>query len=104
MVSETDPQIGGATTTDGDGVYLVDGITVGPVVVRAGKDRGLGVQTGRIDRAGTVATVDVTLDGDAVRVYGTVYVDEGETSTPLPEATVIYHYFPEGSRYPSSSG
>ena len=85
VVSETDPQIGGAATTDGEGVYLVDGITVGPVVVRAGKDRGLGVQTGRIDRAGTVATVDVTLDGgrgpdlrDGVRRRG------GGTRRPCP--------------------
>ena len=104
VVSETDPQIGGAAVTDGDGVYLVDGITVGPVVVRAGKDRGLGVQTGRIDRAGTVATVDVTLDGDAVRIYGTVYVDEGQESTPLPGATVTYQLLPENSPYPQLLG
>src|SRR5262249_49057739 len=67
--SGTAPQGGGQATTDGDGRYRIDGITVGPVNVSAGKGASLGHSAGRIDRAGTVATVDVTLDGGSVAAH-----------------------------------
>jgi hypothetical protein len=89
-VSQTDPQIGGAATTDGVGHYLIDGITVGPIVVKAAKGTGLGSQPGRIDRAGAVATVDLVLDGQAAQVSGTVYKVEDGEQTPVPG---IYVYF-----------
>jgi hypothetical protein len=95
-VSGTDPQIGGQTTTDGDGHYLINGITVGPVNVSAGKGVSLGHSAGRIDRAGTTATVDVTLDGGSVKVHGTVQKIENGVAGTVPGAVVIY-YWKDGS-------
>jgi hypothetical protein len=94
-VSQTDPQIGGTATTDGVGHYRIDGITVGPVVVRAGKGSGLGSAPGRIDHAGTVATVDVVLDGGAVKVFGVVQKLEAgaESPEPVPGAYVVFKHF-----------
>jgi hypothetical protein len=64
---------GGNGTTDGQGRYTISGITVGPVTVKAGKGTGIGLSSGRIERAGTTATVDVNIDyGGAVRVTGVV--------------------------------
>src|SRR5439155_3454707 len=58
-LSVTDPQVGGATRTDGEGRYLIGDITVGPVTVSAGSGALVGSSAGRIDRAGTTASVDV---------------------------------------------
>ena len=91
VVSGTDPQVGGQTTTDGDGRYTINGITVGPVNVSAAKGASLGHSAGRIDRAGTTATVDVTLDGGSVKVHGTVQKVENGVASPLPGAAVIYY-------------
>lgn len=90
-VSGTDPQVGGSATTDADGRYIIEGITVGPVSVKAVKGASLGRSTGRIDRAGTSAVVDLTLDGGAVRVSGTVRRIEGGASTPVSDLPVVYH-------------
>ena len=43
-VSVTNPQIGGAATTDGNGRYTITGITVGQVTVTAGYGTGLGYE------------------------------------------------------------
>jgi hypothetical protein len=83
-VSGTDPQSGGQATTDGLGRYRIDGITVGPVSVKAGKGIALGRAAGRIDRAGTASTVDVVLDGGSARVAGTVRKLEGGVEAPVP--------------------
>lgn len=96
VVSGTDPQVGGQTTTDGDGRYLVNGITVGPVNVSVGKGVSFGHSAGRIDRAGTTATVDVTLDGGSVKAHGTVQKIENGVAGPVPGAVVIY-YWKDGS-------
>jgi hypothetical protein len=90
-VSGTDPQVGGTATTDADGRYLIEGITVGPVSVKAVKGASLGRGAGRIDRAGTSASVDLTLDGGAVRVSGTVRRIEGGVTTPVSDLQVVYH-------------
>lgn len=91
-VSGTDPQIGGQTTTDGDGRYTINGITVGPVNVSAAKGVSLGHSAGRIDRAGTTATVDVTLDGGSVSAHGVVRKIENGVASTVPGAVVIYYW------------
>ena len=91
-VSGTDPQIGGKADTDGDGRYLINGITVGPVNVSAAKGASLGHSAGRIDRAGTTATVDVTLDGGSVRVHGVVRKVENGAAGSVPGAVVVYYW------------
>jgi hypothetical protein len=75
--SVSDPQIGGIATTDGEGFYVIPGITVGGVTVRAVRGTSEGHNAGRIDRGGTTATVNVTMDGGTARV-------EGVVSTPVP--------------------
>jgi hypothetical protein len=95
--SQTDPQIGGTATTDGTGHYRIDGITVGPIVVKAGKGTGLGSKTGRIESAGTATTVDLVLDGEAARVDGTVYKLEDGRQDPVPGVYVVFKHFSAGS-------
>lgn len=90
-VSGTDPQVGGTATTDVNGQYHIEGITVGPVSVKAVKGASLGRGTGRIDRAGTSAVVNLTLDGGAVRINGTVRRIEGGTTTPVSDLQVVYY-------------
>lgn len=95
-VSGTDPQVGGVTQTDGDGRYTINGITVGPVNVSASKGVSLGHSAGRIDRAGTTATVDVTLDGGSISAHGVVRKIENGVAGTVPGAVVIY-YWKDGS-------
>lgn len=97
--SQTDPQIGGAARTDGLGHYFIDDLTVGPIVVRAGKGVALGSQPGRIERAGTTATVDITLDGQAARVSGTVYKLENDEQEPVPGVSVLFKHLSAGDPY-----
>ena len=94
VLSVTDPQSSGAALTDGDGRYQVDGITVGPVSVRAGGSSGLGRGSGRIERPGTPAVVDILLDDNAARVHGTVYKVEGGATTAIPGIQVLYYAGP----------
>jgi len=68
--SETDHKRGGGAVSDATGHYRVDGLPVGLVSVKAGFGAGLGSATGRIERAGTAALVNVTLDSGAVTVSG----------------------------------
>jgi len=89
VVSQTDPQVGGVATTDGDGRYTVYGITVGQVSVRAAKGTGVGQNSGNIPRAGATATVDVTLDSGAGSIAGRVLVDDGAASSPIPGIQVV---------------
>ncbi|MGE0454288.1 MAG: carboxypeptidase regulatory-like domain-containing protein [Vicinamibacteria bacterium] len=87
--SVTDPQFAAVATSDLEGRYAVTGIAVGPVAVRAAAGASLGRAAGRIERAGTVATVDVTLDGGATSVAGTVRKLEGGVLSPLPGIDVV---------------
>ncbi|PYQ20144.1 MAG: hypothetical protein DMF81_19555, partial [Acidobacteria bacterium] len=89
-LSVTDPQVGGATRTDGEGRYLIGDITVGPVTVSAGSGALVGSSAGRIDRAGTTASVDVTLNGGAVHAGGTVRKLEAGVLSTLPGLPVVY--------------
>jgi len=68
-ISGTDPQIGGRAFTDGVGNYTIGGITVGPVTVTAVKGISLGTSAGNIERAGTTAVVNVTMNGGAVASF-----------------------------------
>jgi hypothetical protein len=101
-LSGSDPQSGGQATTDGLGRYRIDGITVGPISVKAGKGIALGRAAGRIDRAGTATTVDVVLDGGSVRVAGTVRKLEAGLETTVPGVGVIYQVDP--APYPTPVG
>jgi hypothetical protein len=101
-LSGSDPQSGGQAVTDGQGHYRIDGITVGPVNVKAGKGIALGRAAGRIDRAGTVSAVDVVLDGGAARVSGTVRRLDGAVETTVPGVGVVYGIDP--APYPTPVG
>jgi hypothetical protein len=91
--SQTDPQIGGVAATDGLGHYFIDGITVGAIVVKAGKGAALGSKAGRIDQSGATATVDIVLDGEAASVHGTVYKVEGDKQDAVPGVYVLFKHF-----------
>ncbi len=90
VASTNDNQVGGIAITDGDGHYAVDGITVGGISVSASKGTSAGYSAGRIDRAGTTAQIDVTLDGGTVSISGTVtrYINGAD----VPAAGAIVRY------------
>jgi len=90
-ISGTDPQVGGSTFTDATGSYTISGITVGPVTVKAVKGISLGNSAGNIERAGTTAVVNVTLNGGAVNVSGIVTQSQGTVVTPVPGLAVVYY-------------
>lgn len=90
-ISRTDSQVSGKAISDGNGLFTINGITVGPVIVRAVKGINLGLAAGNIDRAGATSVIDVTLDGGTVQVTGTVQkIENGVTST-VPGVPVIYY-------------
>ncbi len=90
VLSQTDTQSHGSALTDSQGRYRVDDIVVGAVTVRAVLEAALGKSFGRIDRAGSVATVDLTLDGGSVTAHGTVRRVQGSDVLPLPKLQVVY--------------
>ena len=103
-LSTTDAQSGGTATTDGQGQYVIPGITVGPVSVRAAKGTFVGRAAGRVDRAGTASVVDVTLNTGSVHVTGTVLLVQGTVSSPLPDVTVVYGVSENPSLNPTPVG
>ena len=90
-VSATDPQIGGRATTDGDGFYVIPGITVGGVNVRAVRGESAGAHAGRIERGGTTAIVDVTMDGGTATVTGIVNKPVPGGQAPVRGAVLTYY-------------
>ena len=94
VLSQTETQVGASTVADALGRYAVSGITVGPVVVRAGKGNGVGTASGRIDRANVPAVIDVNLDGGAVNARGVVRTVEGIVIKPAAGAVVTYYLNP----------
>ena len=90
MLSQADTQLSGVAVTDGDGRYTTYKIAVGPLNVRASKGDSLGHSAGRLDRAGTTATVNVTMDGGQVSVSGTVRRAADGVTAPVPGANVVY--------------
>ncbi|HVN13858.1 MAG TPA: carboxypeptidase regulatory-like domain-containing protein, partial [Kineosporiaceae bacterium] len=96
-VSSADLQSGGTAVTDIGGHYTVEDLAVGPVSVTAALGTALGRAAGRIDRAGTTDTVDVTLDSGAVKVAGVVWKVENGKSSAAPGALVVYSIQPDGS-------
>lgn len=89
-LSQTDTQSHGSAMSDSQGRYQIDNIVVGPVTVRAVKDASLGKSFGRIDRAGTAAVVDLTLDGGTVTAKGTVRTVHGSDVQAVPGLQVVY--------------
>lgn len=87
----SNPQVGGQTFTDGNGKYTINGITVGAFTVKAGKGIGLGTSAGNIERAGTTAVVNVTLNGGAVNVSGIVTQVLNGVTTPISGLPVAYY-------------
>jgi len=90
-VSGTDPQVGGNAFTDGSGKYTINGITVGEVTVTAQKGISVGSSAGNIERAGTTAFVNVTLNGGSVQVFGTVTQVVNGVASPVPNLPVVYY-------------
>ena len=90
-VSGTDPQTGGKTFTDGAGNYTIGGITVGPVTVTALRGISLGTSAGNIERAGTTTQINVTLNGGAVNVTGTVTQTLAGVTSPISGLPVVYY-------------
>ncbi|HEX7149902.1 MAG TPA: carboxypeptidase regulatory-like domain-containing protein [Thermoanaerobaculia bacterium] len=89
-LSQTDSQSHGSAMSDTSGRYRIDNLIVGAVTVRAVKDASLGKSFGRIDRAGTAATVDLTLDGGTVSARGVVRRVQGSDVQPIPNQQVVY--------------
>jgi len=102
-LSLTDQQIGGSAKTNGDGYYKIDGITVGAVTVKAGDGQVVGTNTGRIERAGTVAKIDVTLNATGVRVSGYVKTEEGGVLKPVGQGIYV-SYALQGTLVPRTFG
>ncbi|HEX9765472.1 MAG TPA: carboxypeptidase regulatory-like domain-containing protein, partial [Nitriliruptorales bacterium] len=90
VVSVTDSQIGIVTTTDEQGLYTVERMTVGAVTVTAVHGANLGRSAGRLDVAGGSTTVNVTLDGN-VDITGSVRKLEDGVLTPVPGVDVVYY-------------
>jgi hypothetical protein len=77
--------------TDTNGRYRIDNMMVGPVNIRAVKGAALGKSFGRIDRAGTAATVDLVLDGGTVTARGVVRRVQGTDVQVIPGLQVVYN-------------
>jgi hypothetical protein len=90
VVSVTDSQIGIVTTTDAQGLFAVEGMTVGAVTATAVLGTSLGRAAGRLDAAGGTTTVDVTLDG-RVDLTGVVRKLDGGVLTAVPGVDVVYY-------------
>ena len=90
VLSQTETQVGASAITDALGQYVVSGITVGPVVVRAGKGNGVGTASGRVDRPNVPAVIDVTIDGGSVTARGVVRKVEDNVASPAAGAVVTY--------------
>ncbi|HET7436558.1 MAG TPA: carboxypeptidase regulatory-like domain-containing protein [Thermoanaerobaculia bacterium] len=99
-LSETDPQLGGTAVTNLDGVYTISGVAVGIVRITAGFGASVGRATGRLDRAGTTATINVTLDGGSVNFSGKLYRSERGVNTLLPGMQVVYKAIDNGAFVP----
>ena len=99
-LSDTDAQTSGTGITDIDGKYSIAGVAVGTVRVTAAKGAGAGRSAGRLDRAGTTATIDVTLDGGSVNARGKVYRVERGVSTVVPQLHVVYSVKEDGQYLP----
>jgi PA14 domain-containing protein/chitobiase/beta-hexosaminidase-like protein/Big-like domain-containing protein/carboxypeptidase family protein len=89
--SGTDPRVGGNATTDAEGRYTINGMTVGTVTVRAAKGLSVGQAAGRVERAGNTAIIDVNLESETVRISGKVTKLENGKSTALPGVYVYYY-------------
>jgi protocatechuate 3,4-dioxygenase beta subunit len=99
-LSDTDAQTSGSGLTGIDGKYSISGIAVGTVRIVAAKGTGAGRAAGRLDRAGTTATINVTLDGGAVNAKGKVYRVERGVSSVIPQLQVVYSVKEGGSYLP----
>lgn len=89
-VSTLEANVGGGTITDGDGRYLINNITVGPVSIKAAKGTAVGAATGQIARAGMIAQADLTLAEGTVSISGVVETLESGVEAAAPGAVVVY--------------
>jgi len=92
VTSQVDPSSSVLTDTDGAGRYEAPGIVVGPVAVKAVLGTASGVASGNIQRAGTLTSIDVTINLDAGRVLGGVFEFDTETGIPTPVPSIEVHY------------
>lgn len=97
-ISVTDPTVGGAASTDGDGRYLIHRLPVGAVNLRAAHDLYVGQGTGRIGGPGATADVDIRLEGGSARISGRVYRLEAGNTSPIPHIPVLYRLLPPNSQ------
>jgi Big-like domain-containing protein/carboxypeptidase family protein/PA14 domain-containing protein len=89
-LSDGDAQSRNVGVTDADGRYVISGISVGQVSVKAVKGANAGRSSGRIDRAGTTTAVDITLDSGAAHVAGRVLKIEHGITGAAPGVFVTY--------------
>lgn len=89
-ISVTEPTVGGAASTDGDGRYLIHRLPVGAVNLRAAHDLYVGQGTGRIGGPGATASVDIRLEGGSARIAGRVFRLEAGNTSPIPHIPVLY--------------
>ncbi len=91
VTSELDPAIFDITETYADGRYIANDLVVGPVTVKAVKETSSGIAAGAIQRAGTFAHVNVTINLTAGSVSGGVFEsDGGDVVTPLAGIDVYF--------------
>ena len=90
VTSETDRKRGGRAVSDASGHYRIEGLPVGLVSLKAGRGTGLGSATGRIERAGTTARVDLTLDSGAVAVSGYFWQVKDGVQQPVASALISF--------------
>lgn len=107
-VSDTDTRVAHTARTDGDGRFTMQDVLVGAIDLRAAKHTATGSGATRIMRAGTTATVELTLDTGSVRVLGTVKKLDNGVLSAVAGSIVRYRLldgsFPGGSRIVAIGG
>ncbi|MBN2369323.1 MAG: carboxypeptidase regulatory-like domain-containing protein [Vicinamibacteria bacterium] len=97
-MSDTDPGTGGRATTDAQGYYAIEDLTVGGVSVKALAETSVGPRIGtawgRIERAGSAARIDVDVADDSINVSGCVSLWRDSQLVPVPGAVVLYQRAP----------
>ena len=91
VTSDIDQANWALVETDGEGRYTATDILVGAVSVKAVSGTSSGLAAGNLQRAGTFATVDVTINtGVGSVVSRALEVDGSDVTTPVVRAPIFY--------------